>query len=336
MNRIAKWDNAKFILIILVVICHFYENYLGSSKLVNSLFFSVYTFHMPAFFLISGMFSKKTVNERKIVKVVPYLLVYLFMKMFGYLVSRIMNGGTFVSIDFFQEAGAAWFIMALFFMYLITFYTRRFRPAYVMLVSILISMAAGYSNVDTNLFSWLRIVVFYPFFYAGYALSMETITKWTENKKLKMVSVAVIIVYFIVCYIGIDKLFWARFLLTGRSYEALTHGACYGGILRLFTYMVSFALVFAFLCMIPKGKNIFSHLGTRTLGVYVFHYNFINLFVHSCLYKALYHNFPNTWEIMLVLLGIAVTLICCLKPFDTCCRAILSNKWKLRPDDELK
>lgn len=50
MNRIAKWDNAKFVLIILVVICHFYENYLGSSKLVNSLFFSVYTFHMPAFF----------------------------------------------------------------------------------------------------------------------------------------------------------------------------------------------------------------------------------------------------------------------------------------------
>ena len=69
MNRIAKWDNAKFVLITLVVICHFYENYLGSSKLVNSLFFSVYTFHMPAFFLISGMFSKKTVKERKIVKV---------------------------------------------------------------------------------------------------------------------------------------------------------------------------------------------------------------------------------------------------------------------------
>jgi len=26
MNRIAKWDNAKFVLIILVVICHFYKN----------------------------------------------------------------------------------------------------------------------------------------------------------------------------------------------------------------------------------------------------------------------------------------------------------------------
>ena len=149
MNRIAKWDNAKFVLIILVVICHFYENYLGSSKLVNSLFFSVYTFHMPAFFLIS------------------YLLVYLFMKMFGYFVSGIMNGGTFISVDFFREPGAAWFILALFFMYLITFYTKQFRPAYVLIVSVFVSMAAGYSNMDTNLFCWLRIAVFYPFFYAG-------------------------------------------------------------------------------------------------------------------------------------------------------------------------
>ena len=108
MNRIAKWNNAKFVLIMLVVICHFYENYLGSSKLVNSLFFSVYTFHMPAFFLISGMFSKKTVKERKIVKVVPYLLVYLFMKMFGYFVSGIMNGGTFISVCDFLSIFLCW------------------------------------------------------------------------------------------------------------------------------------------------------------------------------------------------------------------------------------
>ena len=111
------------------------------------------------------MFSKKTVKERKIVKVVPYLLVYLFMKMFGYFVSGIMNGGTFISVDFFREPGAAWFILALFFMYLITFYTKQFRPAYVLIVSVFVSMAAGYSNMDTNLFCWLRIAVFYPFFY---------------------------------------------------------------------------------------------------------------------------------------------------------------------------
>ena len=50
MNRIAKWDNAKFVLIILVVICHFYENYLGSSKLVNSfVLFRLYVSHAGFF-----------------------------------------------------------------------------------------------------------------------------------------------------------------------------------------------------------------------------------------------------------------------------------------------
>lgn len=86
---------------------------------------------------------------------------------------------------------------------------------------------------------------------------MDTITKWTENRKLKIVSVAVILIYFLVCYVGIDKLFWARFLLTGRSYEALTHGAFYGGILRLFTYVLSFGLVFAFYASFQKERIFF-------------------------------------------------------------------------------
>lgn len=336
MNRIAKWDNAKFILIMLVVIGHFYVTYLGSSKLVNSLFFSIYTFHMPAFLLISGLFSKKTVNERRIEKVVPYLLIYLLMKFIIFVVTRITEGGSYAPIDFFREGDVPWFILALFFMYGVTFYTKQFRPAYVLIVSILISMAAGYSNVDINLFSWLRCVIFYPFFYAGYALPIETVMKWLENKTLKIISAIVFILYFVVCYIGIDKLFWARFLLTGRNYEWLEHGVRYGAILRLFTYGVSFALTFAFLCIVPKKKSILSKLGKRSLGVYVFHYGVVIWFAHSCFFQALYHNFPNTWEMILTVIGIVVTLFFSLKPFDACCRAILSSKWKLRPDDELK
>ena len=132
MNRIAKWDNAKLILITLVVICHFYENYLGSSNLVNALFFSVYSFHMPAFFLISGLFAKRTVNERRVEKVTPYLLIYLFMKFLGWVVPRIVQGDGYVSIDFFRESGVSWFILALFFMYIITFYTKKYKPLYVL------------------------------------------------------------------------------------------------------------------------------------------------------------------------------------------------------------
>lgn len=332
MNRIAKWDNAKLILITLVVICHFYENYLGSSNLVNALFFSVYSFHMPAFFLISGLFAKRTVNERRVEKVTPYLLIYLFMKFLGWVVPCIVQGDGYVSIDFFRESGVSWFILALFFMYIITFYTKKYKPLYVLSVSILISMLAGYTNGDTNVFCWLRIVIFYPFFYAGYVISLEDLEKWLEHKALKIVSAIVLVGYFVLSYIGIDKLFWLRFLLTGRSYDLLKHGALYGGVLRLGTYVVSFGLVFLFLCVVPKRKFFFSAWGSRSLGVYVFHYVFINVYLHSALYQYVFHHFPHTWELCVSLLGILLTLFCCIKPFDALCRRMLSNRWKFREE----
>ena len=90
-GRIAKWDNARWILITLVVICHFFENYLGN-PVANSLFFYVYTFHMPAFFLIAGLFSKKTVEDRRIDKVAPYILIYIFIKIVNWIVQMIIYG----------------------------------------------------------------------------------------------------------------------------------------------------------------------------------------------------------------------------------------------------
>ncbi len=329
MNRIAKWDNAKLILIVLVVICHFYENYLGCSDLVNSLFFSVYSFHMPAFFLISGLFAKRTINEKRIEKVLPYLLIYLLTKVLGWLTLRIIQGD-FVEIDFVRESGVAWFILALFFMHVITFYTKRFRPAYMFTLSILLSMLAGYTNGDINFLCWLRVIIFYPFFYAGYVLSLEDVSKWLDHKIAKILSAFGIIVWFVVCYIGIDKLFWLRFLFTGRSYKFLEYGPLYGGILRLIAYVVSFVLVFMFLCVVPKRKFFVSAIGAKSLSIYVFHYSLVNIFVHSFLYKYLFQNFPDTWELLLCPIAILVTLICSIKPLDMCCRYLLNNEWKYR------
>jgi hypothetical protein len=100
-GRIAKWDNARWILITLVVICHFFENYLGN-PVANSLFFYVYTFHMPAFFLIAGLFSKKTVEDRRIDKVAPYILIYIFIKIVNWIVQMIIYG-KYTSINWFVD-----------------------------------------------------------------------------------------------------------------------------------------------------------------------------------------------------------------------------------------
>ena len=80
---------------------------------------------MPAFFLIAGLFSKKTVEDRRIDKVAPYILIYIFIKIVNWIVQMIIYG-KYTSINWFVESGVAWFALAMFFMYIITFYTKRF------------------------------------------------------------------------------------------------------------------------------------------------------------------------------------------------------------------
>ena len=50
------------------------------------------------------------------------------------------------------------------FMYIITFYTKRFKPVYGFVLSVVIAMILGYTVENTDIFCWLRIVNFYPFF----------------------------------------------------------------------------------------------------------------------------------------------------------------------------
>ena len=72
--------------------------------------------------------------------------------------------GKYTSINWFVESGVAWFALAMFFMYIITFYTKRFKPVYVFVLSVVIAMILGYTGENTDIFCWMRIVYFYPFF----------------------------------------------------------------------------------------------------------------------------------------------------------------------------
>lgn len=64
-ERIAYWDNVRFFLIILVVIGHGIHVY--DSKIFSALFLFIYSFHMPLFVLIAGMFHKNENIEKRVI-----------------------------------------------------------------------------------------------------------------------------------------------------------------------------------------------------------------------------------------------------------------------------
>ena len=57
-RRTPFWDNARFACIVLVVLGHAVQRLTYDSDIALSLYLVVYAFHMPAFAVISGYFSK--------------------------------------------------------------------------------------------------------------------------------------------------------------------------------------------------------------------------------------------------------------------------------------
>ena len=73
-GRIAKRDNVKIILIMSVLLAHFLARYTGDSINAKRLEFFIYSYHMPAFVFISGLFAKKTIDQKRYDKIFGFLL----------------------------------------------------------------------------------------------------------------------------------------------------------------------------------------------------------------------------------------------------------------------
>ena len=92
-KRIALWDNLKLFLIFLVVLGHLTLQYFCSSQMFCTVTMVIYTFHMPAFVFISGLFSKKAINGETppVKRSFSFITVYLFVRVLNYLSNIIFE-----------------------------------------------------------------------------------------------------------------------------------------------------------------------------------------------------------------------------------------------------
>jgi len=71
-NRIALWDNLKFFLVTCVVIGHFADQFTDVSKIYDSIFLFIYSFHIPLFIFIAGLMLK---NKNITAKVIFFISI---------------------------------------------------------------------------------------------------------------------------------------------------------------------------------------------------------------------------------------------------------------------
>lgn len=192
--RIVQLDIAKVIGIYLVVLCHM--------SLANKDFWHfIYSFHMPLFFLISGLLHKnravkKIVNINSKRLLIPYVTFYCISYFWWiYFVFIRNSSGDYPPISFYDclikpflglvlgvlhNTGysystnvALWFILSLFELKILLCVFNKIKNKWVQIVFIAMAIYIGYLLQRNNIllfYSFNFTLLSLPYFFAGYYL----------------------------------------------------------------------------------------------------------------------------------------------------------------------
>ncbi|MBM6618785.1 acyltransferase family protein [Bacillus suaedaesalsae] len=284
-KRDAYYDNAKFLLIFLVVFGHFIQSYVNDNKIVLTLYNTIYLFHMPAFILISGYFAKGFKKEgylKSVAKklILPYLVFQGIYSFFYYFI----QGREVSSVNPLDPHWSLWFLISLFFWNVMLYGYTKLKPGYAIFIAITLGVLVGYVNEVNSFLSLSRTFVFFPLFLVGYFLNREQFKKIRETK-IKIFSVSVLVVTFICFYFYTG--FEHQWLFGSKPYVVLDAYGLTGALTRLGVYALSFLTTMSFLALVPSREMFFTKWGTRTLYVYLLHGFFIKSFRNSSLVNVL-------------------------------------------------
>lgn len=314
--RISKLDNLKFLLILSVVIGHISEMYMSDSHALYTIRYYIYLFHMPAFLFISGLLSKKSIKRNDWLKVSTYIILYMIIKSLLFITKYLC--GSEVTFQIFHESGLPWYMLALAIMFAITFYMQHLPVPFVVCFSIILSFCAGYTTENTTFLSWLRVVNYYIFFYAGYICNIDKLLYITRKSVVRISSFLFLVVTLLFCWCNTERLAVFVPLLSGKNtYSALGDYAAVGGFLRVLLCMISMIFIISLISITPDFKSIFSLFGQRSLCIYATHYCFLYLFDNFDLKQKIENISPSFWPIILLLVGVVITFVSGNKYFNS-------------------
>ena len=250
-NRIALWDNLKFILITLVVAGHFADQLTDYSSIYSSIFLFIYAFHMPLFIFISGYFHS---NRNTTKKVLFYISLGFSYKVISFLVDRI-NGYSQYTFNLLFDGGLSWFMFVLAIYTFALFLLRDQNKKFFLIGSIILACFVGYDKSIGDFLYLSRAIIFFPFYMLGTMMkSFDIIEFKRKYPLLKLVALLIFIAWGLICIAKIDTLYGLRYIFTGRNAfpdSIITYGA----LVRLACYIISATLGVSLILLVTSKKN---------------------------------------------------------------------------------
>ena len=282
-RRLPYLDNVKFFLIVCVVLGHAIK--MGPTDTFDSarsLSVLIYSFHMPLFIFLSGLL----LNRQKMTaqKIRTNVLLYVG---YGYLAKLLRASVPFLlegtwKFSLLSEGGLPWYMFALAAFYALAWLLRKCDFALVGVLSVVLALVCGNFEQVGEFLCLSRIVVFFPFFWLGHALSPQRVIAFFARRSVRVACVCMLAVAAVSCAALPGILYPYRSLFLGRWCYALCDVPDCSWVNRLFAYAASLFTSVAVLGVVPQRRlPVASVCGSRTLWVYLLHHEVLDLLRHT-------------------------------------------------------
>ncbi|MGV9451697.1 acyltransferase family protein [Streptomyces sp. NPDC003635] len=330
-ERDAFFDNAKYLAIVLVAMGHAWEPLRDGSRTVTALYMVVYAFHMPAFIVISGYFSRSFDAAPGRVKrlvtgvAVPYIVFEVAYTFF----TRWTDNEPDRDISLLDPLYLTWFLAALFIWRLTTPIWRVVK--WPLPIALGIAMLATLTPTIGKELDLQRALQFLPYFVLGLVLKPKHF-ELVRRREVRMLAVPVFLCAAVVSYWAVPRMNYAWFFHR-TSAEQLGAPHWYGPVMTLLLFGCSVVLVACFLSLVPRRGTWFTALGAGTLYGYLLH-GFVIQAANHWHWSHLESAHTPLGKIAVTLVAGAVVTALCTAPVRRMFRFAMEPKmdWAFRRD----
>lgn len=266
-QRDPFFDNAKFLLMFLVVFGHFLQPFTQTNPFYHTLYYFIFLFHMPAFILIAGYFSKSFAHsgsmKTSIKKLIlPYIAFQLLYSGYYYWIG--LNDK--MEWDLLVPQWSLWFLLSLFCWQGSLYLFKRLPASVGIVLSIAISLLAGYITVGERIFALQRTLTFLPYFISGFYLQERQITAFRQST-VKYISIGLLPILYLIVQ-GMDKMnkYW---VFGSEPYEDFLQVPELGAAVRFVVFTFGILGIIGFFGLVPQKKMFFTKWGKNTMLVYL-------------------------------------------------------------------
>lgn len=261
MQRTVYIDIAKCIAIWLVLWGHAITELMPHDLSQNRVYVMIYSFHMPLFMLMSGLFAKKAMALGFLVlfkkKFMQLIVPSLTFGIVWYLIEHIAYGGWSVLSFIKHESTCYWFLKSLFLCFVVTricYALGRWRNVAMAVVLLIFLYIQKWDITCFKLGNML------PFFWGG--MWMKDKLGWLEIRWKTLAAISLLCFAVAFSWYRLDYSFATYF------FHSMDMNAFFGYGFYLLTATLGCVAVIA-LCMGLPSIEILSKVGMQTLGIYL-------------------------------------------------------------------